>query len=68
MKVDLALKDASEDDDDLNLKSDTPNKQQEKLLKFGKKLKEALRDVWKDPPIDVFETGFVSMSPRASRR
>lgn len=40
-----------EEDDDLNIKD------REKLQVFAKKIRGALRDVWKDPPADVFNTG-----------
>jgi len=42
-----------EGDDDINIK-DT-----EKLQVFAKKIRGALRDVWKDPPTDVFNIGYV---------
>jgi cohesin loading factor subunit SCC2 len=41
--------------DDLNIK-DT-----EKLHMFARKIRRALRDVWKDPPTDVFSTGYVDL-------
>jgi cohesin loading factor subunit SCC2 len=28
------------------------------LLAFGSKMKDALRDIWKEPPTDVFNIGF----------
>lgn len=40
-----------EDDEDLNLKDHS------KLLPFGKKVKTALRDVWKDQADNVFDIG-----------
>jgi hypothetical protein len=39
--------------EDLNIKDD------KRLLVFGKKIKTALRDVWKDHATDVFDIGFV---------
>ena len=43
------LEDASEDD--------SP---QDELLEFGTKLKDALRDIWNERTIDVFDSGYVS--------
>ena len=45
-----------EGDNDLNIK-DT-----EKLQVFAKKIRGALRDVWKDPPTDVFNIGYVCLT------
>jgi cohesin loading factor subunit SCC2 len=41
-------------DEDLNIKD------QGKLLAFGQRIKQALRDVWKDPSTDVFNIGYGS--------
>jgi len=41
-------------DEDLNIKD------QNKLLAFGQRIKQALRDVWKDPATDVFNIGYGS--------
>jgi cohesin loading factor subunit SCC2 len=38
-----------------------PNiRDQKKLLAFGQRIKQALRDVWKDPATDVFNIGYCS--------
>lgn len=42
-----------DDDEDLNLKD------QSKVESFGKKIKNALRDVWKEPAADVFDIGYL---------
>jgi hypothetical protein len=39
-------------DEDLNLKDKC------QLFPFGTKIKISLRDVWKDPPTDVFDIGY----------
>lgn len=40
-----------DDDDDLNLKDPSA------MLALGRKVKAALRDIWKDPVSDVFDVG-----------
>ncbi|THH14012.1 hypothetical protein EW146_g6273 [Bondarzewia mesenterica] len=48
-----ALSNGDDDGDDLDLiKADQP-----KMIQFGKKVKAALRDVWKDAATDVFDIG-----------
>jgi len=44
-----------EEADDLKIKDS------ETLRVFAKKIRGALRDVWKDPPTDVFNTGYVDL-------
>jgi len=44
-----------EEADDLKMKD------AETLRVFAKKIRGALRDVWKDPPTDVFNTGYVDL-------
>ncbi|KAL0563317.1 Sister chromatid cohesion protein 2, partial [Marasmius crinis-equi] len=51
----------STDDDDLNLKD------QSKLRVFGEKIKDALRDVWKDHATDVFDVGSQEEADRIDR-
>lgn len=41
-------------DDDLNIKDSN------KLQVFGRKVRGALRDVWKEPPTDVFDIGYAT--------
>lgn len=42
-------------DDDLDIKDGN------KLQAFGRKVRGALRDVWKDPPTDVFDIGYETL-------
>jgi cohesin loading factor subunit SCC2 len=42
-------------EDDLDLKDPRDTN---KMLTFGRKVRGALRDVWKDPPTDVFDVGY----------
>lgn len=39
---------------------DSDTRDHNKLLVFGQRLKQALRDVWKDPSTDVFNIGYGS--------
>lgn len=42
-------------EDDLDVKD---SRDTNKMLTFGRKVRGALRDVWKDPPSDVFDIGY----------
>ncbi|KAJ3560203.1 hypothetical protein NP233_g10992 [Leucocoprinus birnbaumii] len=47
-----------DDDDDLNMiKGSKDRKDGERVQVFARRVRGALRDVWKDPPADVFNTG-----------